>query len=89
MGTRLPPGPHKVTVKSVQPRYGGKSRPSSWDDRQPGIDVVITTDGRTLRLMSDGQQSSPEPGWVLMVDGADHSDAYRWTLYGLPAKAPR
>ena len=66
-------------------RSGGNERPSSWDERRAGIDVVRTTDGKTLRLASDGGQSPPQTGWILIVQSGDANAGYQWTLYGISA----
>ena len=80
--------PHKILVNELlESRYaefpeGG--RPSSWDSRKAGIDIVRSQDGEILKLKSDGQQSSPYKGWSLMITGGDCESGYRWTLYGIP-----
>ena len=77
--------PFQVQVrKVVQSRYDGSGRPASWDNRRSGVDTVQTSDGQTLRLLSDGGQSVPTEGWVLMITGGDGQQGYRWTLYGIP-----
>lgn len=62
-------------------------RPDSWDQRSEGIDIIRTTDGEVVKLLSDGMQSSPKPGWVLMLRNGDPADGMRWTLYGIPQQA--
>jgi len=80
--------PVRLTVgEIVSSRYPDNKRPESWEARRAGLDVVRTEDGRTLRLASDGGQSPPQPGWVIMVTEGDLDAGYRWTLYGLPAAA--
>lgn len=59
-------------------------RPLSWDERVEGIDVVVTVEGRTIKLLSDGQQAPPQRGWGLIITGGDSQKGYRWTLYSLP-----
>ena len=85
----VPSLPIRVQVaEQIASRYSTSpvaGRPVSWDDRFPGIDVVRTEDGRTLRLASDGQQSCPASGWVILLSDGDAERGYRWTLYGLPA----
>ena len=82
--------PFRTTVSSVlQSRYGsdlpqGSSRPSSWDDRKDGVDVVVTDSGETLRLYSDGQQSVPQKGWVILVTSGNNTSGFHWTLFGMP-----
>jgi len=71
-----------VEVKSQ--RYADNRKPQSWDKRIPGNDIVVTEDGRLLNLFSDGGQSPPKPGWVILVSGGDTDSGYLWTLYGIP-----
>ena len=79
-----------VVSELVSSRYGAalgsvvKGRPSSWDTRKSGIDVVRTESGETVKLLSDGQQSPPEKGWKIVLTEGDSSSGFRWTLYGLP-----
>jgi hypothetical protein len=76
--------PKKVEVLSVvRSRYVGGGRPKSWDSRKEGIDVVAVDGGEQIRLWSDGGQSTPRHGWVLMLTEGNSQDGFRWTLYGL------
>ena len=79
----------KVTVKRIiTSRYGSSgSRPLAWDQRIAGTDTFETTNGETLPVTSTGQQSAPQPGWVIVVADADKSYAPTWTLFGLPIGA--
>ena len=80
--------PARLEIESlVQSRYPDGQRPLSWDARLEGADIVRTTDGKLLRLRSDGGQSPPQRGWVIMVTGGDSERGYAWTLYGLPQQA--
>ena len=80
--------PERVIVSTIQSsRYRGNIRPQSWDERVEGIDTIVTTDGRTLRLKSDGQQSPPQVGWVILLSAGDDQSGYVWTLYGIPKQA--
>lgn len=79
--------PFRVTVASiVSSRYGDLTigRPESWDMRKEGVDVVQSSTGETIRLLSDGQQSVPQKGWVLLITDGDSTSGYRWTLFGMP-----
>lgn len=77
--------PERVTVTAiVSSRYRGHVRPQSWDDRKAGVDTIQTSDGRTLKLQSDGQQSPPQVGWVILLSGGDDISGYLWTLYAMP-----
>ena len=85
--------PAKITVKTLDSsRYAPSSsvegqsaeRPSLWDSRKSGIDVVTTTSDLKIKLQSDGQQSPPREGWVLMLTGGDAAAGFTWTLYGMP-----
>ena len=40
-------------------------------------------DGSTITLLSDGQQSPPKAGWVVLLYEGSEQDGYRWTLYGI------
>lgn len=83
--------PKQVTVKRVvSSRYGielpgNASRPLNWDDRREGIDIVETSEGEKISLLSDGQQSVPQPGWVLILTKGDPHEGFRYTLYGMGA----
>lgn len=62
--------PARVQVAEVVcSRYGESvdGRPACWAARKGGVDVIKTTSGETVRLLSEGQQSTPEPGWILML----------------------
>ena len=86
--------PKKISVKEVvSSRYEVGQRPTSWDDRRSGLEVVKTEQGEVVNLYSNGGQSSPHAGWeLLLIERLDHSlesektssvPAYTWTLYGL------
>ena len=71
---------------SVKPASsGGKrsERPQSWDDRKEGIDVVRAFGGDTIKLKSSAMQSTPKPGWVIVLTGGSEQEGYSWTLYGI------
>lgn len=72
-----------VTVKNVlSSRYESEVRPDSWDERTAGIDRILADDGQEYSLYSSGQQSTPKPGWgILLQDMKDN--AYVWTLYSM------
>lgn len=73
----------RVIVKEVvQSRY--PERPKNWDERFPGVDIIITEQGDTIELLSDGQQSPPKKGWVILLRDTDNEGRFTWTLYGLP-----
>jgi len=76
----------KITVKKIiSQRYpAGVSRPLNWDQRIEGIDTVESIDGATYSLQSSGQQSVPQPGWVILVDTSTSGTHKTWTLFGLP-----
>ncbi len=50
-----------VTVKEVvSGRYGSlPGRPLEWAERREGIDIIRDSDGKLVRLFSDGGQSTP------------------------------
>ena len=72
-----------VVAETVSGRYDSGSRPENWDDRVSGTDVIRTSDGVTVTLQSDGMQSTPDSGWVLMLTDGDNEKGFHWTLYGL------
>jgi hypothetical protein len=74
-----------VTVKEiVSGRYGSlPGRPLSWDERREGIDIVRDDNGKLFRLFSDGGQSTPEPGWKILLRDGDERAGRRWTVYGM------
>lgn len=75
--------PRRVTVAQVlQSRYAPGRRPGSWDARREGIERIRTTSGEELELFSTGGQSSPAPGWELLLT-EPRDTAVEWTLYGL------
>lgn len=76
--------PHRLEVTElVNSRYTNGSRPSSWDMRIGGIDLIRASDGNTYKLQSDGGQSPPQKDWVIILSGGDAQQGYHWTLYGL------
>jgi hypothetical protein len=77
----------KVSVAEVvSSRYGGDrdaERPLLWDERRPGKDVVRIDGGEILTLQSSAMQSTPKPGWILVLTGGSLHEGYTWTLYGI------
>lgn len=67
--------PRRIQVTGVTAsRYRPGSRPISWDRRAPGIEQVTTATGEEITLYSTGGQSTPAPGWILLLTkkaGAD------------------
>ncbi len=62
--------PVRRRVKEVVfSRYSAGQRPTSWDDRRAGIECIVTSEGETILLESNGQQSSPAPFWELLLTG--------------------
>jgi hypothetical protein len=57
-----------------------------WEAREGGIDEVRTTEGQTVSLISSGGQSSPKPGWELLLTNEENG-SFRWTLYGIRPKS--
>ncbi|MCB0324617.1 MAG: hypothetical protein KDD69_13640 [Bdellovibrionales bacterium] len=75
--------PRRIVVTEVlESRYGPGLRPTSWDDRRAGVDRVRTRKGEELSLFSQGGQSSPAPGWELLLTKQADSGV-EWTLYGI------
>lgn len=76
--------PSRITVtKLVSSRYPSGKRPASWDQRTSGVDVVQASDGKNIKLLSDGGQSPPRKGWVVLLTKGDEQSGFNWTLYGL------
>ena len=79
--------PRRVHVSSVvQARYAPGARPISWDERRAGIEKICTKDGESLLLFSNGGQSSPAPGWEILLTKQTETEgasAFEWTLYGI------
>lgn len=76
--------PRKIVVEALlSSRYNAAVRPTSWDDRIPGMDVIRTTSGEILKLQSSGGQSPPQAGYRLILADGEPTDGYRWTLYGI------
>jgi hypothetical protein len=86
--------PKKVVVKTrltsrydhfyAEGRLESGGRPMLWENRVEGLDRILTDQGEELVLYSDGQQSPPSAGWVVMLT-EKKADGYAWTLYGLPS----
>ncbi len=76
--------PVRIKVQEiVSSRYENGKRPLNWDLRKSGEDVVKSTDGKTLKLFSEGGQSPPQKDWVILVNKGDSSSGYTWTLYSI------
>jgi hypothetical protein len=74
----------RVQVQQIiSSRYQHNLRPARWEQRLDGVDVILTTEGKEIRLMSDGGQSPPQIGWEIMITGEVSTGLYSWTLYGL------
>jgi hypothetical protein len=67
-------------------------KPLNWDNRISGKDEVVVclestcnncgTNTETITLNSLGDQSTPAPGWVLMLTEGSAETGYSWTRYG-------
>ena len=68
---------------SGKPVSSKEARPQSWDDRKEGIDVVRAVGGGTIKLRSSAMQTTPRPGWVIVLIGGSEHEGYSWTLYGI------
>lgn len=93
-GQKAPMTAGKICVAEVvSSRYatvggacGGKAgweRPQSWDARKAGVDVVRALNGETFKLSSSPMQSTPRPGWVIVLTGGSEQEGFSWTLYGI------
>jgi hypothetical protein len=78
--------PKAIFVKEVlKSRYADNDRPQNWDQRCSGIDTIIASDGNQYNLFCDGQQSTPKPGWQIVLNSGDNRAGFEWTLYGMPS----
>ena len=79
--------PRRIKISKVtKSRYEPGKRPLSWDNRQEGIEKVISTSGEELTLYSNGGQSSPAAGWELLLTEEKPHDgipALTCTLYAI------
>jgi hypothetical protein len=74
-----------VVNEVISGRYPGGIKPRDWSQRVSGIDVVMDENGRVFKLFSEGDQSVPRKGSILVLEPiTTHSveNLYRWTLYG-------
>lgn len=80
--------PKRVRVSSlITSRYEIGLRPTSWEERVSGIDTIVGDDGITYKLQSDGGQSPPQSGWVILLNSGDANNGFLWTLYGISRDA--
>lgn len=78
---------NKVKVsKIISSRYSdlNNKKPRVWDRRVSGVDTIEDSTGKTIKLLSDGGQSVPEPNWDIVLMSGDNTSGYRWTLFGMP-----
>jgi hypothetical protein len=80
--------PRRVVVSEVlDSRYGPGLRPISWDQRFEGVERVLADSGEEILLFSGGGQSSPAPGWELLLtkeaENKEQPAVLEWTLYGI------
>ena len=73
--------------KVISSRYSAwptsPERPDSWDERMSGCDTVEAEGGEVIRLASSPMQSTPRPGWVILLSDGDSKSGFTWTLYGI------
>lgn len=70
--------------KIVSSRYPNHQRPRSWDLRKQGEDIVVSSSGEQLRLLSNPQQPPPQKGWTILLRSGSPELGFEWTLYGMP-----
>lgn len=78
--------PRRITVAEIlDGRYTPGQRPMSWDERASGLEQLTTTEGETITIFSSGGQSTPAPGWELLLTefAQDSPESFNWTLYGI------
>ena len=60
--------PLRIVVREVlESRYEPGERPIMWAQRKPGFEKVMTETGEKITLASNGGQSSPAEGWILLL----------------------
>ena len=75
--------PFRAVVSSVvSGKYKPGTKPLSWDERNSGLDVILNAEGEELVLDSRGDQSTPNTGWEILINGKSDK-GYQWTLYGV------
>jgi len=76
-----------IVVKEVLQSRKQISRPAAWEEREPGLEVVVDSEGHKYELRSTGQQSTPHVGWQLVLHSTEASSlpngGWDWTLYGV------
>ncbi len=88
MGQRIVP--RRVVVReNIVSRYHEDSRPINWTERSPGTEKIRTIDGEEVMLHSSGGQSTPVPGWELLLTEEHPAGGYLWTLYGIKPGSER
>ncbi len=74
-----------VVGKTLTSRYGDGVRPQNWDQRISGVEEIESVDGVHFVLNSEGGQSTPQPGWKIMLLSEYSEGTYSWTLQGIEA----
>ncbi len=78
--------PFRIKISDVKcGRYKVGTKPPSWDLRKAGTDVVVSTEGEEYILDCQGDQSTPDLGWELLIN-AKTEIGYAWTLFGVAKK---
>lgn len=79
--------PHRVKVTKVtNGRYRPGQKPQFWEDRKPGVESIVLEDESEIPLYSLGSQSTPAPGWELLLNDkfeVEGKECFGWTLYGI------
>ena len=76
-----------VVGKTLTSRYSDGIRPQTWDKRISGVEEVESVDGDRFVLNSEGGQSTPKPGWKIMLLSEHSEGTYSWTLQGISSHA--
>jgi len=75
--------PFRAVISSVvSGKYKPGTKPLSWDERRSGVDVVVNSEGQEITLDSRGDQSTPNVGWEILINGKSDI-GFTWTLYGV------
>jgi hypothetical protein len=76
--------PSRIRIeKLLNGRYQAGTKPVSWDERIQGVDICIDSEGSEIHLQSSGDQSTPAPGWELLLTDVNDKGEFSWTLYGV------
>lgn len=76
-------------VRVIKSRYAPGTKPLSWDARLSAVEeveVACGAENKIIQIFSTGGQSTPAPGWSLLLNYCQESKdgkAAKWTLFGI------